>query len=154
MKNLIFNTQICTTIEQSKRLLELGLKPETSDMHYVRKTIDAMGNHIDDDFKEPRYGNVNSKYAKYAVMNFGNYETLTAWSLHRLMEMLPFTISLAKGDIRYITILKGSVHYVTFDDDESREITFNQLGANIYDNMIDCIEWLIQNNYFNKEYLK
>lgn len=25
---------------------------------------------------------------------------------------------------------------------------------NIYDNIIDCIEWLIKENYFNKEYLK
>lgn len=29
-----FNSQIGTTIEQSKRLLELGLKPETADMSY------------------------------------------------------------------------------------------------------------------------
>lgn len=29
-----FETQICTTIEQSKRLLDLGLKPETADMYY------------------------------------------------------------------------------------------------------------------------
>ena len=55
MNKIEFNTQIATTIEQSKRLLELGLNPETADMHYVRKTIDAMGKHIDDDFKEPRY---------------------------------------------------------------------------------------------------
>lgn len=155
MEILKFNTQICTTIEQSNKLLELGLKPETSDMHYVRKTMDAMGKHIDDDFKEPRYGNVNSKYAKYAVMNFSNYETLSAWSLHRLIEMLPFYISLAKGDNRYISILKDSIHYVTFYEDENREITFNDEigGANIYDNIIDCIEWLIKESYFNKEYL-
>lgn len=32
MKNLIFNTQVCTTIELSKRLLELGLDADTSDI--------------------------------------------------------------------------------------------------------------------------
>ena len=30
-----FKSQICTTIEQSKRLLELGLNPETADMFHV-----------------------------------------------------------------------------------------------------------------------
>ena len=29
-----FNSQICTTREQSERLLALGLKPETADMKY------------------------------------------------------------------------------------------------------------------------
>ena len=30
-----FNTQICTTREQSERLLAMGLKPDTADMvHY------------------------------------------------------------------------------------------------------------------------
>ena len=29
-----FKSQICTTIEQSKRLLELGLKKETADLVY------------------------------------------------------------------------------------------------------------------------
>lgn len=28
-----FNSQVCTSIEQSQRLLELGLKPETADMY-------------------------------------------------------------------------------------------------------------------------
>lgn len=132
MEILKFNTQICTTVEQSKRLLELGLKPETAECY-----------------------NREEEWGYSCWIGKSSLPTdIPAWSLHRLMEMLPFTISLAKGDIRYITILKGSVHYVTFDDDVSREITFNQLGANIYDNIIDCIEWLIKESYFNKDYLK
>lgn len=31
---LKFNSKVCTTREQSQRLLELGLKPETADMYY------------------------------------------------------------------------------------------------------------------------
>ena len=34
MSKLKFNSQICTTREQSQRLLDLGLKPETADMSY------------------------------------------------------------------------------------------------------------------------
>lgn len=34
MKNeLKFNSAVCTTKEQSQRLLDLGLKPETADIH-------------------------------------------------------------------------------------------------------------------------
>ena len=36
-----FNTQIATTIEQSKKLLELGIKPETADMtHHYQGSVD------------------------------------------------------------------------------------------------------------------
>ena len=35
-KSLEFNSQICTTKEQSERLLALGLKKETADMHHYK----------------------------------------------------------------------------------------------------------------------
>ena len=38
---LKFNSQVCTTKEQSQRLLELGLKPETADMYYAEGSEDA-----------------------------------------------------------------------------------------------------------------
>lgn len=34
MNEVKFNTQICTTREQSERLLAMGLNPETADMHW------------------------------------------------------------------------------------------------------------------------
>ena len=39
MNELKFNSAVCTSIEQSQRLLELGLKPETADMSYVMSEI-------------------------------------------------------------------------------------------------------------------
>lgn len=44
MKN--FNTQVCTTKKQSQRLLELGLKKETSDCRWMGLVKDARGNAI------------------------------------------------------------------------------------------------------------
>lgn len=41
-----FKSQICTTVEQSKRLLELGLKKETADMWYLKMIKDYKGNEI------------------------------------------------------------------------------------------------------------
>ncbi len=38
------NTQIATTREQSKRLLDLGIKPETADMvyHYTNSRVESL----------------------------------------------------------------------------------------------------------------
>lgn len=74
MKNKIeFNTQICTTIEQSKRLLKLGLKPETSDMlHYKSASMKI-------------WGVLATPYSK-EVNGLEKYY-FPAWSLHRLMKI-------------------------------------------------------------------
>ena len=36
-----FNSQICTSREQSERLLALGVKPETADMSWFRRSKNA-----------------------------------------------------------------------------------------------------------------
>jgi hypothetical protein len=62
-----FKSQICTSREQSERLLSLGLKKETADM------------------RRPHY-NEHSPW----VIDKGDYlneHWLPAWSLHRLIEM-------------------------------------------------------------------
>ena len=61
-----FNSQICTTIEQSKRLLELGLKSETADCC------------LDDVIKDI--------YSPMAVKKIFESQ-IPAWSLNRLIEM-------------------------------------------------------------------
>lgn len=69
MKGLNFKSQICTTMEQSKRLLELGLNPETADMHHFKQSGEFsahLGFFID------TYKNISNWYQP-------------AWSLHRLL---------------------------------------------------------------------
>ena len=41
-----FNTQVCTTREQSERLLAMGLKKETADCRWTGLVKDAKGNDI------------------------------------------------------------------------------------------------------------
>lgn len=57
-----FNSQICTTKEQSERLLALGLKKETADMYIFDTEVYIGKPNIDD---------------------------TPAWSLHRLLCLLP-----------------------------------------------------------------
>lgn len=68
-----FNSQICTTKEQSQRLLDLGLKSETADMCWSSiLTIPLSIRDID---------------LKTAAEEL-KFDIIPAWSLHRLLEMI------------------------------------------------------------------
>ena len=108
-----FNSAICTSLEQSRRLLELGLKKETADMYYEMKAEGEL----------PRIMPHKTDMDYFNLWD----SIIPAWSLHRLIEMI----------------------------DDSYE-HYNWLGFIVeddYDNMIQCIEFLIDDNRFNKEYL-
>ena len=66
-----FKSQICTTREQSERLLALGLKKGTADMHWYKPV----------EFEHD-----------YWFMGIGpewcGVRDIPAWSLHRLIEMI------------------------------------------------------------------
>lgn len=125
-----FNSQICTTVEQSKRLLELGLKAETADMcHHLSNPQDQ---------KNPYTKLALDDYIYIHLGEEGWEDTIPAWSLHRLIELCPETIEEICND--------GEAHC-------SLHIDFDK-HRNIYNNIIDYIDWLIKKRYFNKEYLK
>lgn len=126
MNKPIFNSQVCTTVEQSNRLLELGVKPETADCHYLLMDDNwSMGFGF---WKQP-HQNVPTHY-------------IPAWSLHRLLELCP-DCQTEVGN-----------RYATFYYQEwSMDAEDFQVFENAYDNVIECIMWLISKGYFNKEYL-
>lgn len=76
-----FNSQICTTKEQSQRLLDLGLKPETADMVLIKElAYDAVAHctyDADTYMIRPIDYLVGEKHRGH----------IPAWSLHRLMEI-------------------------------------------------------------------
>ena len=78
-----FNSQICTTREQSERLLALGLKKETADMALHFSCMDMDG---------------NAFYIPYTIGHQCN--GIPAWSLHRLCDMMPKNIAI-DGDTAY-----------------------------------------------------
>lgn len=146
MNEVKFNSKVCTSVEQSKRLLELGLKLETADMSL---TVIC-----------------GSEIAQWAgeVNNLGNIKingtdvpneeikNIPAWSIHRLIELLPQYIHLDDyADTHYyLTINPFKVIYVN-----SHLLWIYQRDKGcLYDKLIDTIEWTIKNNFFNKEYLK
>ena len=126
--NLNFNSSICTSREQSERLLTLGLKKETADMHYYH-TVDFEGNEVWYPSIIP-YENVvvASEFVGETEICLENY-TIPAWSLDRLIE-----------------ILKNS------DTPEDYKVDFH-VGLNRYDEIIALIQSLIHIGEFNRDYI-
>lgn len=97
------------------------------------------------------------------IDHFGNYQPATlcdfmfskdhttpAWSLHRLIEMMPYDITDNNNTYELGITYKGA----GYDDREDLYPIVGWWRSNTYDDIIDCIEWLIEEEYFNKEYLE
>lgn len=74
-ESLKFNSQLCTTKEQSQRLLDLGLKPDTADMAHI-----AFGGG----------GMMIRPYNWVSTTEVDIENFYPAWSLHRLLCMLDY----------------------------------------------------------------
>lgn len=125
MENFEFNSQICTSVEQSKRLLELGLKKETADMAHNKNTI----------------------IPKYKIVQVDDWFLLSevvksiyipAWSLHRLLCLIPKEVNIDgfKFPLRSDVIMR------------LEDVDF------MYERLIGIIERVIKEGYFNKDYLE
>lgn len=103
-----FKSQIATTQEQSKKLLKLGLKPETADMvyHYTNSRVKALEWELQTNpptlrgsfWTSERISRLKSPFHKHAdgtLMTgeeiFDNLwaKDIPAWSLNRLLEIMP-----------------------------------------------------------------
>ena len=137
-----FNSQICTSREQSERLLALGLKKETADMYWLDH---ALTEDYEDWRATPIY-NDWEEWEKYGI---------PAWSLHRLIEIMPSNIKV-EDDSAYLAMNNNIVTYLYYYEDyaEMSSCIDFYMGKNIYDNLIYCIKWLINEGYFSKEYLE
>lgn len=133
-----FNSQICTTKIQSERLLALRLKKETADCIITQKvdgTFDVF--------------NINCGLLKVETIKRASklFVSLPSWSLHRLIEMMPTLVN----PIRNLFVSNRSIEY-RMSEGRTTHVFANE--NNIYDNVINCIEWLISVGEFNKEYLE
>ena len=128
-----FGSQICTTREQSERLLALGLKKETADMTIHIKNDDGW------------YVTAEPFYEWEDDMNTipSLEETepiLPAWSLGRLIKLMPKTAIMhtQEGDAR-IDIDMYAIEILVSEDPIAEAVS--------------VIEWLIKEGNFNKKYL-
>ena len=134
MKDMEFKSQIATTREQSEQLLALGLKPETADMYWCEDSL------LVTDWSQQK------AFVDYPPEDKTD-EFYPAWSLSRLLEMIPKFIypSLA---------IEVSPPYISYWNTFEKRFEISYGSGNIYENAIFIISWLIKNNHFNTEYLK
>ena len=138
--NLKFNSAICTSRSQSERLLALGLKKETADMHWAYHSVTAT---------------------RYIVAHpcDGVGECIPAWSLHRLLCMLPNYVQIVTYEYgrKYIAALdlELDAHLNVIYKEGVEEPCYDQYFFinDAYESVCRAIEWLIKEGYFSKGYL-
>ena len=109
---------ISTSLEQSKKLLELGLDPNTADMKW---------------FEQKLFEGYDGKIAKTYNENT-KFEYLPAWSLDALLRIIPYPYVLGKRKGTYYISLVPIKYSIMGND--------TPLDAAYY-----MITWLIENNY-------
>ena len=59
------------------------------------------------------------------------------------------------NDIADLSVSNELVQYRFYDVDYNHDVCLEHFNdGTLFDNIIDCIEWLIKEGYFNKEYLQ
>ena len=128
--------KICTSIVQSKKLIELGIDVNTADMHYYKN---SFGDYIE--------GLYNSNDLKNGFELKG-IEYIPAWSLSAFLSVLPFHI-VVDNRVYAFGMVKGfnkngepyAIKYAIFNT------TFYLHITDFYNNSIDaCVEMIMKLN--------
>ena len=123
--------QICTNKEQSSRLLEAGVRPETADMYL-------------DEFERLvafEYRRIKSKAYQDTV--------LPTWSLSKLIDMIPDQIE-CEGYNYYLFILPRDKEF-TIKYSAGSNLAQSYCRESFFDAITEMIEWLIKEGYLDKK---
>ena len=144
------NTKICTSIEQSKKLLNLGLDPCTADMYYKYVLPKSDKLHHVPDVGEPT--NALSWYNKGYTFK-GIKEPLElkdfcipCWSLAALLELMPKTIEKQGVEFFLRILCYESNWYIDYASLEQSYLYSSQLKS-LVEASILIIEQLIQEKH-------
>lgn len=136
---------ICTTIEQSKHLLELGLNPETADM-YIFNLVAPNG----------KIDGTNVRYIFKEELNpFVNVEPeniIPSWSLSAMLELMPECIN--KNGIGYVLYLYkvGKFYGMCYEEEDRKApILKSSLGDTAVSAAYILLCWLLENHYIKTD---
>ena len=121
------NTQLgWTDLDQSKKLVEAGLDPNTADMHIIDQ---SYGNH--------GYFDTALCYSKWDAVHTDGY--LPCWSLGRLIGLILYEPFISNQD---------GTWFVSFDVDDTHSHQFSK--ETLIDTVIESIIWLLEKGYIKK----
>ena len=168
-----FKSQIVTTREQSKILLSMGLKPETADMvyHYTNSRVESL--EWEHQTKPPtsrgkfwtpeRIAKLKSPFHKHPFVTLMTGEEIfdrlwgkdiPAWSLDRLLEIMPKSITQSnRPNSDFAMNSDGTFWFISYEE-LGYDVKHQEMRSSSFDAIMSMIEWLIDNNHLNKEYLK
>ena len=154
-----FNSQICTTVEQGRKLLDLGLRPEAADMVWRHRGSSAIMKYELKTYPPAVKSHARCEMARQLLDITGRRQDIAgmtddevfdemwgsdipAWSLARLLEILSSASTplgtgwrLSAGGCGW-----AGMHY-------------SADGGNVYDHVIGLMEWLVRMDCFCEDYL-
>ena len=125
--------KICTSIEQSKKLIELGIDVNTADMCWSIDILDLP------------------TLLAYTITDCDNWENkIPAWSLSALLELIPPYLGEFKDgiDFGFSKAMNGkwySAHYIKFNDDGLASFNITVTGDTAIDAAFKMVCWLKEN---------
>ena len=139
---MLIKRNLTTTEEQSKRLINLGLKRETADCAHLHFYDDKITYNENEEW-------VTTYFADWNVMKGDEYSPV--WSVLRLEQLLPPFITTSWGKTYLLIQTKEDISYYDFADHSHMFICKH---TDKIDRLIACIESLIKMHQFDKKYLK
>ena len=133
--------KISTSLEQSKKLIELGIDINTADMHYSTWTILNEGEYI----LSPNQGETIEELQE----DYGN-QVIPAWSLSALLELIPPYLGEFKDgiDFGFSKAINGkwySAYYIKLDDNGLASFNKTVTGDTAIDAAFEMVCWLKEN---------
>lgn len=138
--------QICTNKSQSSRLVEAGVRPETADFYLlmITETDDWSRENVQELI-------IESWMNKPGLLDMdGRYP---AWSLSKLIEMLPATISQRNRPYLSLEITKDHEYWFIQYTELGYDCKHEVMRENILDAVVNMIEWLIKEGYLDNKHL-
>ena len=136
-----------TTLEQSKKLIELGLDPSSADLWYAER---YEGKHT----PEGMYYTEKEPYTYYLSLtkpSEGNcsidyIKDIPCWSIGALIELIPESINDNTPCYAELEFSKRSIAYHNIDD----PIKIGYLRDTLFEACYCMVCWLLENNYIKK----
>lgn len=133
--------KICTDLEQSHKLLSLGLDPNTADMY--------IGNYVS---KSGKVDGTNVCYYTRGT-TFGAPEIIYAWSLTALLNIAPKYFS--KENHQFVQSysydhIDGCYHFIYRDYQHGGRSKYISKNKDLFDAAFEMVCWLLENGYIKK----
>lgn len=142
--------KICTSIEQSKKLIELGIDVNTADMRYgYIAPYEFSDRMYDGGYDEvPYHKDFLKKNPNFSENEYDG--ELPAWSLSALLELIPPYLGEFKDgiDFGFSKAMNGkwySAHYIKFNDDGLASFNITVTGDTAIDAAFEMVVWLLEN---------